>query len=292
MTQLRIGIWTRLTTSWADLLDQWRRIEQLGFDAGAVTDHFMPRDGNDDGPMFEAWTSLSALAALVPRIRVVVMVSGNTYRNPAALAKQAITVDHVSGGRLELGMGAGWFEREHSAYGFRFPPPGERVDMLAESARIARALLRSSPGDRLTFNGRFYQLEDAPFAPDALQPGGIPLMIAAQGRRMLRVVAECADNWNLNQSPATLRELTPILERHCAELGRDPAEIRRSIFTYHGLLEDDPFASIDNFRRAVQAYAQGGAQEIYFRMPPPERYNVLEEVSAQLSELRVAGESG
>lgn len=292
MTLLRIGIWTRLTTSWQELLDQWRRIEQLGFDAGAVTDHFMPRDGNDDGPIFEAWTSLSALAALVPRIRVVVMVSGNTYRNPIVLAKQAITLDHVSGGRLDLGIGAGWFEREHHAYSFRFPPPAERVDMLAESARVVRTLLRSSPGDRLTYGGRFYQLEDAPFAPAALQPGGIPLMIAAQGRRMLRVVAEFADIWNLNQPPAMLLELTPLLEQYCAELGRDPAEIRRSIFTYHGILEDDPFASVDNFRRGVQAYADSGAQEIYFRMPPPERYDILEEVSEQLPTLREVGASG
>jgi alkanesulfonate monooxygenase SsuD/methylene tetrahydromethanopterin reductase-like flavin-dependent oxidoreductase (luciferase family) len=164
--------------------------------------------------------------------------------------------------------------------------------MLAESARIVRTLLRSPPGARLTFGGRFYQLDDAPFAPEALQPGGIPLMIAAQGRRMLRVVAESADIWNLNQSPATLRDLTPLLERHCAELGRDPAEIRRSIFTYHGLLDDDPFASIDNFRRSVQAYADGGAQEIYFRMPPPERYDVLSEVSEHLAALRELGPSG
>jgi alkanesulfonate monooxygenase SsuD/methylene tetrahydromethanopterin reductase-like flavin-dependent oxidoreductase (luciferase family) len=262
---------------------QWDLIEECGFDCAGMTDHLMPTAGDPDQPFLEGWTALTGLAVTHPRLRVAVLVSGNTYRNPALVAKMAVTLDHATGGRVDLGLGAGWFEREHEAYGFQFPSAGDRVEMLREAIEVIRALTR---GGRTTYAGRHYQLVDAPFAPLPVQNGGLPIMVGAQGDRMLRLVAEQADIWNLNHGPAKMTELGAILDRRCAEIGRDPRSIRRSAFGFPSVLDRDPFESVESYVAVVRQYIAAGASEITLRMPGPERHDTLRAIGDVLPELR------
>ncbi len=261
--ELRFGIWTSQSKPWPETLGEWQLVEELGFDCAGIVDHFMPTAGDEDGWFHEGWTMLSALAALIPRLRLSILVSGNTYRNPVLLAKEAATVDHISGGRLDLGIGAGWYAREHDAFGWDLRSPGDRVDMLEEALQIFKSLFENR---RTTFNGRYYRLEDAPFQPGPLQER-MPIMIGAQKPRMLRLVAKYADIWNLNHGPAAMREFGAELKRACDETNRDASEIRWSAFAFRGVLDRDPFASLDDFRTVTEQYIDAGASEIYFRMP-------------------------
>lgn len=280
---IRLGFWTSASTPWDEVVEQWRTIEELGFDCAGIPDHLMPTGGSVDAPYLEAWVSLSALAALTTRIRIAVLVTGNLYRNPALLAKMAATLDHVSNGRLDLGIGAGWYAEEHRAYGYDFPSAGERVDRLRESIEVVRALMG---GGRTSFQGRFYQLDDAPFAPLPVQQGGLPIMIGAQGNRMLRLVAEQGDIWNLNDSPARMAELGAILNRHCAEIGRDPASIRWSAFGFPTVLGHDPFESVEIFEADVRAYVAAGATEVTMRFPNRDQLDTLRRIADRLPALR------
>src|SRR3989442_11316348 len=181
---VRFGISTpNQKVAWDDLLAAWKAAEALGFDSAWVFDHFMPLFGNQDGPCLEGWTMLAALAAETHRVRVGVLVTGNTYRNPALLAKMATTVDQVSHGRLVLGIGAGWFERDHTAYGFAFGSPRERARKLAEALQVITKLWSE---DHPSFAGKYYQLEKAPFAPPNVQKPHPPIVIGGQGKRSIR----------------------------------------------------------------------------------------------------------
>lgn len=283
MFDLQIGLWTSNSDSWPEVVEQWRLIEELGFDCAGIPDHFMPTGGSIDAPFHEGWTLLAALAAQTPRLRVAMLVSGNTYRNPVLVAKMATTLDHITGGRVDLGIGAGWYEPEHTAYDFPFPPAGERVDMLSEAIDVIRSLMS---GGRTNYAGKYYSIVDAPFAPVPVQQGGLPVMVGAQGSRMLRLVAEKADIWNLNDTPDRMRALGEILNDHCARIDRDPETIRWSAFSFPRILTEDPFSSIDAFRRLIAAYVDAGASEITLKMPPPESYGVLGQAAAILPELR------
>src|SRR5690606_516889 len=175
-------------------LRAWQLVEELGFDCAGVTDHFMPTSGEGealDKPFPEAWTLLAGLAARTERMRVAVLVSGNTYRHPVLLAKQAVTLDHITGGRVDFGIGAGWYEAEHRKFGWEFPPPGQRVEMLDEALQVIRSLLTER---RTTFHGKHYRLEDAPFQPKPVQER-LPIMVGGRQPRMMRVVARHADIW-------------------------------------------------------------------------------------------------
>ena len=283
MHELRFGIWTSQSKPWSETLAEWQQIEALGFDCAGIVDHFMPTAGDEDGWFHEGWTLLSALAAVVPRVRVSILVSGNTYRNPVLLAKEAVTVDHVSGGRLDLGIGAGWFEREHEAYGWELGSPGTRVDMLDEALTIISSLLSER---RTTFQGDHYTLNDAPFQPKSVQER-LPIMIGAQQPRMLGLVAKHADIWNLNHGPGEMEEFGATLNNACEEIGRDPAEIRWSAFAFQRVLDRNPFETIENFRAVTEQYLEAGATEIYYRMPesPTER-DILVQASEVLDSYR------
>lgn len=283
MFDLRIGLWTSNSDPWPDLVEQWQMIEALGFDCTGIPDHFMPTGGDADAPFHEGWTLLTALSAITPRLRVAMLVSGNTYRNPVLVAKMATTLDHITGGRVDLGLGAGWFEPEHTAYGFPFPPAGERVEMLSEAIDVIRELMG---GGHTTYDGQHYAVKDAPFSPLPVQEGGLPIMIGAQGSRMLRLVAEKADIWNLNDTPERMLELGRTLNRHCKTIGRDPATIRWSAFSFPRILTEDPFGDAEAFRRLIRAYIDAGASEITFKMPGSESYNMLHQVAKTLPELR------
>src|SRR3954451_15527291 len=175
--------------SWEQLIEQWQFAEELGFDSIFLFDHFMALYGDPDGPCLEASTLLSALALKTSKIRIGVLVYGNTHRHPAVFAKEMTTVDHVSGGRTIIGIGTGWNEREHTAFSIPFPSAGDRVEMLEESIQVMRMLFSQQ---RTTFQGQHYQLDDAPFAPKPVQ-AAIPIMVGGERPRMLKVIARYAD---------------------------------------------------------------------------------------------------
>ena len=202
--------------------------EDAGFDSLWVMDHFhqLPMLGGGDEPIFEGYTLLAALAARTSRARLGTMVTGVTYRNPAMLAKMVTSLDVISRGRAILGIGAAWFEEEHRAYGFDFPPAGERLDRLEETLQVCRAMFRD---DRATFEGRHYSIREARNIPRPIQPGGPKILIGGGGeRRTLRLVAQYADGCNVFGGPDALRHKFSVLERHCADVGRDPADITKT----------------------------------------------------------------
>jgi F420-dependent oxidoreductase-like protein len=244
---MRLALFTSLTnTSWDAVVALWRHVEAAGWDAACVTDHFMPNTPERVGDTLECFTTLSALAALVPRLRVGTIVAGNTYRNPALVAKMAATVDVFSGGRMLLGLGAGWQQNEHEAYGFHFGTVGERLARLDEACQVIRRLWTQP---KTTFEGRFYRLQDAPLMPKPTQSHP-ELMIGGGGEKVtLGIVARHADHWNVWGGPETLARKGKILDGFCAEAGRDPRSIRRS--ANMPLLITDDRAEVAGLRTAV-----------------------------------------
>jgi F420-dependent oxidoreductase-like protein len=220
-------------------LELWRRCEDLGYDFVSVFDHFMPIVGDPEGPCFEGPTMMAAMAAHTTRVRVAILVTSVPYRHPAVAANIATTIDHISGGRTEFGLGAGWFEQEARQYGIRFPRLGVRMDMLDEACRVLRGLWTEQ---RFSFDGEHYKLEDAQMDPKPLQ-ARLPLLIGGAGeKRTLRIVAEHADVWNTGLSEIeTFRHKLDVLGRHCVDVGRDPGEIRKSL-TFRAVLAEDEAA--------------------------------------------------
>jgi alkanesulfonate monooxygenase SsuD/methylene tetrahydromethanopterin reductase-like flavin-dependent oxidoreductase (luciferase family) len=225
--------------------DEFQMAEDLGFDHAWLVDHLVDTDGPPDHPCLEAWTLLAAIAARTQRIRLGVLVTSNTFRHPAVLLKAAVTVDHISGGRLILGLGSGWHADEHRRYGIDLPEPAERIDRFAEAVELI-SLLMSQP--RTTFNGRHYRLDDAPLEPRPVQQPRIPILIAAHRPRMIRLAARFADQWDTFAAmpgtatdgvTADIEERIRSLDEACRTIGRDPAEIRRSTWTTAAAVESD-----------------------------------------------------
>jgi F420-dependent oxidoreductase-like protein len=261
---VRLSIWPGTENDWQEVLATARHAERTGWDGVWVADHFMqnmPDGSRPLTPRLEGWTAVAALAGLVGRVRVGVLVSGNTYRHPAVLANMAATVDQVSGGRLVLGLGAGWQQNEHDAYGIELPPPPERLRMLREACEVVKGLLRD---ERTTFEGAHYQLADAVCDPKAFPGGlGIPLLIGGSGERVtMRIAARYADAWNTWGLPEVIEAKTRVLARHCEELGRDAAAIERSAQVMVHLTEDA--AERERLRVATGTLpsAAGGAAEL------------------------------
>jgi F420-dependent oxidoreductase-like protein len=202
--------------------------EDAGFESLWVMDHFwqLPPLGGPTQPMLEAYTLLGGLAARTSRAKLGTLVTGVTYRNPALLAKMVTTLDIVSGGRAVLGIGAAWYEEEHDALGFEFPSAGERLDRLEEALQICRAMFTE---EAPSFTGKHYRIEKALNVPRPIQANGPRIMVGGSGeQRTLRLVARYADMCNVHGSPATVRHLLGVLDRHCAEVGRDSGEITRT----------------------------------------------------------------
>jgi F420-dependent oxidoreductase-like protein len=243
---MRFAIFSSMgNTTWNDVSTLWRHAEQTGWDAACVTDHFMPNTPDRVGDMLEAWTTLTALAALTKRMRVGTIVSGNTYRHPAVLAKMAANIDIISGGRLICGIGAGWQENEHAAYGLPFYTVGERLKRLDEACQVLNLLWTQ---ERSTFKGKYYQLDDAPLMPKPVQKPRPELMIGGGGEKVtLKIVARWADHWNVWGGPETLAKKGKILDGYCAEIGRDPKTILRSAVMVPLLSEDR--AEIDKLQK-------------------------------------------
>jgi len=212
------------------MVDQVRAAEGVGFSTVTVMDHLyqIPGVGPLTDPMLEGWSVLAALARETSRVRLGTLVTGVTYRNPALLAKTATTLDVISGGRALFGLGAAWNDVEHDGYGFEFPPVRERMDRLDEALTIVRAMFTE---ERPSFEGHFYRIREALNEPRPIQPGGPPILVGGGGeQRTLRIAARHADltHWfAIGIEP--LRRKTEILERYCAEIGRDPASIERTM---------------------------------------------------------------
>ncbi|MCH7997422.1 MAG: LLM class F420-dependent oxidoreductase [Chloroflexi bacterium] len=215
--------------TWPELKEAAALIQELGFDSLWCHDHLIPSDpGLNQGPCLESTALLGALSVMTKDIRIGCMVAGNTYRNPVLLAKSATTVDIMSGGRLIFGIGAAWFEQEHTAYNFPFYTVRERIDRLAEAVEMIK-LLWESDGP-VSYQGRYYSLEDAPFDPKPIQKPHPPILIAGGGeKRTLSVVARWADAMNVFGTPEMTAHKFRVLEQHCKAIGRDPAEIEKTV---------------------------------------------------------------
>lgn len=275
---LRFGICTDQNQPWPVLVERWRLFEELGFDSAWDCDHFV-QPSRPEGPYLESWTLLAALAARTERIRVGVLVSSNTFRHPALLAKQAATVDQISGGRLELGLGAGWYQPEHEMFGLDFPSAGTLVARFAEAVEVVDRLLRS---DIASFEGEHYRLRDARFRPGPVQKPRPPLTLGAHRPRMLGIVARYADAWNSHGTVDEISERNQILDEQCARIGRDPSAVMRSLYYWVPRSEDDPWASVDAFLDVIGRYREVGIEEFIIDQPREEQREVLERVAAEV----------
>ena len=225
---IRFGIFPgAVMVNWPELRAVWQAADEMGYDTAWIPDHFYAGFGDPEGGCFEAWSVLAAMAEATRRIRFGPMVLGNTYRHPAVVANMAATLDQISGGRLTLGLGAGWMQAEHDGYGIPLPPARERLDRLDEAVQVMKLLFTER---RASFQGRFYQLNEALCEPKPLQRPHPPIMIGGGGeQRTLRVVAKHADEWNGEVGPSGMARKLAILREHCAAVGRDPDQIEVSV---------------------------------------------------------------
>jgi F420-dependent oxidoreductase-like protein len=222
---VHFSLWPSTAQSWADFHDAALHAAETGWDGVWAADHFMPAAPPTDRPILECFTVLSGVAASVPGIRIGSLVAGNTYRHPAVLANMVATLDQVSGGRFVLGLGAGWQENEHLAYGIDYYDVPGRLARLDEACAVVRHLFDDARSD---FEGHFYALADAPAEPKPVQ-AHLPLLIGGGGEKVtLRIAAKWADEWNTWGHPDVLAAKGAVLERHCEAIGRDAGEIGRS----------------------------------------------------------------
>ena len=233
-------------TTWENVASLTRHAESTGWDAACLTDHFMPNTPDRVGDNLECLSALSALAAMVPRIRLGSIVLGNTYRHPAVLAKTLTNIDIISGGRLIAGIGGAWQQNEHEAYGIPFYTVGERLARLDEACEVLKALWTH---DRANYKGRYYQLTDAPASPKPIQKPYPELLIGGGGEKVtLKIAAKHADHWNTWGGPRILGAKNAILNSHCATVGRDPKTILRSAVM--PLVISDDKADVERVRQA------------------------------------------
>jgi F420-dependent oxidoreductase-like protein len=213
---------------WDEILELTQHCEQTGWDGVYFADHFMPNAPDTtplDGDTLECWSVIAGLASAVPRLRLAPLVTSVTYRHPAVLANIAAAVDNISHGRLLLGIGAGWQENEHAAYGIDLGSVKERLDRFEEATQVLISLLREQ---RTTFAGDHFRITDAPNQPAPVQ-SPIPILIGGGGeKRTMRIAARYADEWNSWTTPDVLEHKVGVLHKHCSDVGRDPAEIRVS----------------------------------------------------------------
>ncbi|MBA2720496.1 MAG: LLM class flavin-dependent oxidoreductase [Chloroflexi bacterium] len=316
---IRIGfqVWGQ-SVLWADLMAAGRRIEVLGFASLWANDHLMPILGDaggpvvgPTGPVFEAWMTVAGWASQTSRIPVGVLVSGVGYRNAGLTVKMATALDHASSGRAILGLGAGWHEPEHRAFGYDVLPLRDRLTRLDDSAAVVRALLN---GGTATAPGPWVRADGMRNDPQPVQ-AKLPFLIGGSGeQRTLRIVARDADIWNGEGDPATYARRNTVLDRHCLDIGRDPGTIRRTvgvppicvrdtrpgavealetILSHHGGLaadarawaESSPLANTEpEVARLLRAWRDAGAEEAIADLPSPLDEETLERLSTSVRE--------
>jgi F420-dependent oxidoreductase-like protein len=235
-----------------DVVDRVRYGEELGFDGAWGFDHFVPMYGEGPGECFEGMTTLAALATATSRIRLGLLVTGVTYRHPSVLAAQAVTVDHASHGRLELAIGAAWFEAEHHQLGIEFPTVGERFDRLEDALEI---ITRLSTGDVVSYDGHHFGLDQARLRPLPVQRPHPPIWIGGAGpRRTLPLVARYADVWHTFGSPEELARLSARVDELAEQTGRDPRAIAKASSLSLSEPEDEVRANIETMAAAGFGY--------------------------------------
>ena len=280
---------TQAGVSWDELQSLWQELDgDSNFDHLWLMDHFVTGMGaamGSEGPCMEGWTALAALAQATSRVRLGIMVTGNTYRHPAVLAKMATTVDQISGGRLEFGLGGAWHTYEHGAFAIPFHTTKERLERLDEAVQVIKLLWTQT---RPTFQGRYYQLDQPPYNPPNVQQPHPPILIGGGGeKRTLRTVARYADATNVSGTPEEVRHKYEVLEQHCKEVGRDFSEMRRTtqvplflnddpafqqrvvqgMMAFRGGSEEEArrsvlMGSVEDVKNGVQAFVDAGVQEI------------------------------
>jgi F420-dependent oxidoreductase-like protein len=271
---MRFSFWPNPTQPYADVLSLAQHVEATGWDGIWYADHFMPNAKDTSAPWAEAWVTLSAIGAAVPRLRLGTLVTGNTYRHPAVLAKMAATLDHITQGRVVLGLGSGWQENEHRQYGIPFHTVKGRLQRLDEACAVIKSLFSEA---KTNFDGRFYQLKDATLEPKPVQQP-LPLLIGGGGeQRTLRIAAQYADEWNVWGDVARLRQKMAVLDGHCTAVGRPPKAIKRTAIALLFMSEDADWldqvrrskpapaaiiGTLDEVRETVRAFADIGVDEL------------------------------
>ncbi len=277
--KLRFGIKTaQQFTTYEDILRVWTEADGIpSIEHAWAFDHFIPLGPDPTGPQLEGWTLLGALAARTERVRLGLMVTGNIYRHPAVLANIATTVDIISRGRLDFGIGAGWNELECSMYGIELYSTGERIRRLGEACEVIKLLWTQTVAN---FDGKYYHLEDARCEPKPVQKPYPPFVIGGGGEQLtLRIVAQYASVWNFAGGDVeTFRHKNEVLDGHCAAIGRDPRAIERSIqwpinYNNMGEVRDD-----------IRPYIEAGASHIILNLRAP----YLERIVHTLAEEVVA----
>jgi len=278
--------------TYSQIVAIWKEAEALGFDSAWDFDHFAPIRGDVNGPCLEGWTLLAALGAHTSKIRIGTLVTGNTYRNPALLAKMATTVDQITGGRVYLGIGAAWFEQEHLAYGFPFYTDKERADRLGEALEVIKKLWTT---DHPSFDGKFYTLKNAPYNPPNVQQPHPPIVIGGKGKKwIMPLVARYADAWNvpIGVSPKGIKDRLQIVRDECQRVGRTPCDLEVQAFMVLYTISDIPLAGsairlgarlLENKRVAssilagspqeitdrIRTYVDAGATHVIMNLQPP-----------------------
>ena len=286
-------------TTWEDTLSAIKVVEAGPWHSLWFSDHFLPPypgRGLESETAMESWSLITATAAVTERLRLGILVTGNTYRNPALLAKMASTVDQISNGRLILGIGAGWFKQEHEAFGWEFPGVKERCDRLEEAMELIKMLFTAD--GPVNYNGQYYKLKEAYFSPSCIQKPHIPIMVGGNGeKRTLRTLARFGDianiDFNRPGSPEMFKHKMEVIDHHCEEFDRDPSEIKRTVCIPLRIVKDEKEAEQLRKRRGesflygsvpfiidrIQQYIDAGAEEIIFSgiLSKPELFEQVNE---------------
>jgi F420-dependent oxidoreductase-like protein len=286
-------------TTWEESLSAIKCIEAGPWHSLWFSDHFLPpypRANLESEPALESWSMITATAAVTNRLRLGILVTGNTYRNPALLAKMAATVDQISNGRLILGIGAAWFQQEHEAFGWAFPGIRERCNRLEEAVELIKMLFTAE--GPIDYNGHYYKLKNAYFSPACTQKPHLPIMVGGNGeKRTLRTLARFGDianiDINLPGSPEMFKHKLEVIERHCEEFGRDPSEIKKTMVIPLRVEKDEKkadqlrkrhgdwflYGTIPFINERIQQYIDAGAEEIIFSgvKSKPELFEQIQE---------------
>lgn len=277
--QFSFKVWS-VATDWETVRRTWERADRQGIWHGLwINDHLYPPRSGAEGSILDAWTLLAGAAVVTERLRIGPMVTANTFRHPAVLAKMAVTIDRMSDGRLDLGIGAGWLESEHQAFGIEYGSGSDRFDRLDETFTVVHGLMTS---DRFTFDGRFVSIQDAVFEPKPVQQPRPPFVVGGSGpRRTIPLAARWADHWNYpdyEYQPESFAAAKDRLDAGCRAIGRDPGTIHTSVqFRSSG----DPIEARDR----MQAYREAGADEVLVSFFPPLDSSAPERVAEALSSI-------
>ena len=276
--RFRFGICTDQNMTWDKTVERWQLFERLGFESAWLCDHLI-QPSRPNGPYLEAWSLLAGLAARTEKIRVGILVTSNTFRFPQIVAKMSVTVDHISNGRLEIGLGAGWYEPEHTMFGIPFPETKELVSRFKEAVQVVDLMTRE---DTSSFEGEYYQLRGARSRPASVQKPRPPLVLGAFGPRMLKIVARYADTWNAFGTPEEMRERNQMLDDYCREIGRDPDTLDRSLYYWVPKADLDPWKSKDAFYSVLEPYVEAGVNQFILDQPGDAQIDQLDWVASEV----------